>query len=331
MKAAPILIALGLVSLTLVGLLQPSNEKFEAQFVSYMTQFNKNYQTEDEYTLRRNIFNKNLETINEHNDQGLSWTMSVNAFTDWTDDEYKTMLGYRGHNNLKASTSDMMTISADDAEWESIDHIANGYVGPVKNQGKCGSCWAFSTVASLEGAYAKEFGELKRFSEQHVAFCDRFSFGCQGGWSMNGLMFFTENAPIAESDLPYNIEDQTCSQDSVETNEPTLKYLYRPDDTPESLYEALTHNVVSVAIRAENDAFRHYGGGVISGDACGTAMDHAVTLVGYEKSTNSWKVKNSWGADWGEDGYVRIEVADGKGVCGINQDTTQATWNTKEY
>ncbi|CAI2373889.1 unnamed protein product [Moneuplotes crassus] len=323
MQTTSVLITLGLVSLAIVGLYQSSDDQLEAQFTSFLIQFDKSYQTEEEYNYRRSIFNKNLETINAHNAKGLSWTLG-------TDEEYKAILGYRRSHNLQSSN--LRTIKSKGVkDLQSIDHVSNGYVNPIKDQGACGSCWAFAAVASVEGAYAKEHGELKRFSEAHLNTCDKFSGGCHGGWAINGILFFTQRGPILEKDYPYTYFKSECREEEFEIDHPTVPYAYRVEDDEDSLYEALTHNVVAVAIRAENPEFRSYRGGVIDGEACGTEMDHAVTLVGYEKETDSWIVKNSWGEHWGENGFVRIKRRSGKGVCGINQDTAQAVFRPEDY
>lgn len=106
----------------------------------------------------------------------------------------------------------------------------------------------------------------------------------------------------------------------IKSSYPLLKSAFRVDVGGDLLYDALTHQPVSISIRAENDDFRHYQGGVIDGDACGWEIDHAILLVGYNKGDDAWTVKNSWGDKWGENGYARIKrTATGKGVCGINQ------------
>lgn len=230
---------------------------------------------------------------------------------------------------LKSSNLKTRKTSRKRDELHSIDH--RSLLPTVKNQGACGSCWAFSTIASMEAAYAKEFGEVVAFSEAHLAECDKFSGGCMGGFMVNGLMFFTQNGPVLEEDYPYILPLGSCQQERARSNIPTIPYAFRVDDEEEALYDALTHNVVSVAIQAENPYMRSYRGGVIDGADCGTELDHGVTLVGYEADTDAWIVRNSWGEDWGEDGYFRIKKRGGKGICGINMDTVQAVFHTEDY
>mmetsp|Transcript_9463 Transcript_9463/g.9185 ORF Transcript_9463/g.9185 Transcript_9463/m.9185 type:complete len:332 (-) Transcript_9463:39-1034(-) len=331
MKVLPILIAAGVLTAAYFTLSSSTVDELDLQFTQFTTQFDKNYQNEDEYNFRRSIFEKNLKVINEHNAEGKSWTLGTNEFTDWTDEEYKSMLGLR-RQPLRSSQT-LKTIKAKgEPELVSIDHRNEGLVTDVKNQGACGSCWAFSTVASIEGAYAKEHGELKSFSEAHLAECDKFSGGCMGGWMINGLLFFTQRGPITDEEYPYSLPLGTCREAELESNYESLPYAFRVEDDEDSLYEALTHNVVSVSIRAENDKFRHYQSGILDEeDDCGTEIDHGVTLVGYEADGDYWIVKNSWGGSWGNEGYVHIKRRGGKGICGINQDSAQAVFHQEDY
>ena len=145
----------------------------------------------------------------------------------------------------------------------------------------------------------------------------------------NGFIHWMRSAPRLQADYPYVAPKvQTCHENDIATDIPDLAYGYRVDVGWECLYEALTRGVVSVAIRAENDAFRAYKGGVIDDyEGCGTTLDHGVTLVGYSKADDAWIIKNSWGPNWGENGFVRIKRGtDAYGICGINQENSQAVY-----
>ena len=124
------------------------------------------------------------------------------------------------------------------------------------------------------------------------------------------------DAPRTEDAYPYEPTDKVCHEDTTPTSIPELVYGYRVDITWQCLYEALTHGPTSVAIRAENDEFRHYSGGIIDDDGCGTDLDHGVTAVGYDADTDSWLVKNSWGPNWGNQGYFKMERGQNMCACG---------------
>ena len=308
----------------------------DAAFMSFTQEFGRNYVSEAEYNFRKSIFNEQLRIVNEHNAKGKSWTLGINDFSDWTNEEYKRMLGYKSglaNADNDANLGDFPVNCPTPEKMPGIDYRKDGLVTRVKNQGACGSCWAFSAVGSLEGAYAKHFGDLKEFSEQQLVACDKFSHGCNGGLMTNGFIHWMHTAPRLEKDYPYNIKEQNdCKEDSIPTEIPELEYGYRVDIGWQCVWDALSHGVTSVAIRAENPEFRNYKEGVIDGEECGTDLDHGVTLVGYEAETDAWIVKNSWGGNWGESGYVRIKRAeDGYGICGINQQNAQATYDSKEW
>eukprot|EP00345_Euplotes_harpa_P016223 CAMPEP_0168341208 /NCGR_PEP_ID=MMETSP0213-20121227/14533_1 /TAXON_ID=151035 /ORGANISM="Euplotes harpa, Strain FSP1.4" /LENGTH=314 /DNA_ID=CAMNT_0008347613 /DNA_START=64 /DNA_END=1008 /DNA_ORIENTATION=- len=305
----------------------------ETEFAKFLTTYNKNYVSEQEYNFRLSIFADQLRIINEHNAKGLSWTLGVNEFSDWTREEYKQMLGYKSQtrNSATASVLKDMPTNCKNLPLKSVNWKDAGFVTRVKNQSRCGSCWAFSAVGALEGAYAKEFGKLVEFSEQQLVECDKYSHGCNGGLMENGFYHWMRTAPRTEAEYAYELPPKKCHESDYSSTYQELELGYRVDITWECLYEALTHGVVSVAIRAENDDFRSYKSGVIDGEGCGTDLDHGVTLVGYEKETDAWIIKNSWGATWGESGFVRIKRAEGLGVCGINQQNSQPVFDSSHF
>jgi C1A family cysteine protease len=297
--------------------MQDSND---VAFGQYMSQYTKSYATQEEYEFRREIFSKNMKKIEEHNAKKLSYWFGVNEFTDWTDEEYQMMLGLKGKTNLNAGlpTAQLKRYTyEEDHDWRNYP----GFVGKVLNQGKCGSCWAFSAAQTLAGAYFKAYGKEVEVAPSHAVDCDWFSHGCNGGLQENAFVHWMRHRAILEEDYPYEAKDRDCKEDSVDEEKklPPVLTAFRVDVGPEFLYDALKHQPVSISIRAENDDFRHYQGGIIDGDGCGWEIDHAVLLVGYNKADDAWIVKNSWGDQWGENGYVRIKRRDGKGICGINQ------------
>ena len=336
MKTVAIIAIVATLAATFYVMYPSSSVDYDAEYMSYIAKFNKNYASQEEYNFRKGLFAEQLKVIEKHNAKESSFTLGINEFSDWTLDEYKRLLGYKPHlskSNDDAGSNDFPVNCPTPDELYSVDYRDQGFVTPVKNQGACGSCWAFSAVGSLEGAYAKHFSELKEFSEQQLVDCDIYSHGCNGGLMTNAFTHWMRDAPRLEADYPYvSPSESTCKESSISTEIPKLPYGYRVDIGWQCVWDALSHGVTSVAIRAENDAFRSYTGGVIDSVDCGTDLDHGVTLVGYEKSTDAWIVKNSWGASWGENGYVRIKRAeDGYGICGINQQNAQATFDPDEW
>ena len=334
MKILSVLIVTGLLAATYLTINLTPLDEVEMQFNNFIAEHGKNYQNDEERNFRKSIFEEQLKIVNEHNSQGKSWTLGINKFSDWTKEEYKRLLGFKSNRATPQVTNAFADLPTNckDLKHNSIDWRKEGFVTPVKNQGACGSCWAFSAVGSLEGAYAKKFGELVSFSEAQLVECNKFSHGCNGGLMFNAFTHWMHHAPRTEKDYSYDVSKLgKCQEDKIKTSYPELEWGYRVDITYECLYEALTHNVVSVAIRAENDDFRAYTGGVIDGDGCGIDLDHGVLVVGYDAKEDAWIIKNSWGENWGEEGFVRIRRREGLGVCGINQENSQAVYEDKEY
>ena len=204
----------------------------------------------------------------------------------------------------------------------SFDWVSKGAVTPVKNQGNCGSCWAFATVASLEGLNFLEGNTLTSFSEQYVVDCSTENYGCDGGWPYLAYDLTEKSGIPTEEAYPYKGVDGTCDM----TTERPFKnsgHVVTRKYNPSDLQDALEKNPVAVCLSAGNDAFSSYKGGIIDSE-CGVLVDHCITLTGYgtdESGVEYWKLKNSWGEDWGEEGYVRIErTSSGVGMCGMYQD-----------
>merc|ERR1712217_983523 len=197
-----------------------------------------------------------------------------------------------------------------------------GAVTPVKNQGQCGSCWAFSTTGSLEGAMEIKTGKLVSLSEQQFVDCDKVDDGCQGGLMNHGFAYAEKNAICTEVSYPYHAKKGSCKKSSCTTGIPqggVTGYKDVTSDSKEALMEAVTQQPVSIAIEADKSVFQLYKSGVLSG-LCGSTLDHGVLAVGYgtEDGKDYWKVKNSWGASWGDAGYVKLlRGKGGSGECGL--------------
>lgn len=229
-----------------------------------------------------------------------------------------------------ASTDDAAATDDNDSDGlpDSIDWVTAGGVTPVKNQGRCGSCWAFSTTGAMEGAHFVETGELVALSEQNLMDCDKVDHACEGGLMEDAFKFEESgNGLCSEDDYPYlATDDSQCNDDCEKVPHTRVKdYIDIPAGDKHGLLASIVMQPTSIAMDASGLAFQFYSTGVIDDDSCGAEgqIDHGVLAVGYGFDEDSghkfYKVKNSWGDGWGDEGYFRIK-RDSKneyGTCAV--------------
>lgn len=303
----------------------------KSQFDEYVNKYEKHGEYGSDpvtWAGRYENFKANLLKIEKHNAGNHTWTMGVTQFADMTVGEFENWLMEQGARpktvKLESERDVKILESCSDA---SVDWVAKGAVTPVKNQQQCGSCWAFSTTGSIEGRVQIATGTLQSLSEQELVDCgsETGNQGCNGGLMDDGFEYVIKHGGLCKEDsYPYLAKKQWfCSSHRSSCEGEAGKISSYKDvqvDSPDQLKAAVCAGPVSVAIEADQNAFQLYTGGVLTGD-CGSKLDHGVLAVGYgtDSGKDYWKVKNSWGASWGESGYIRMERNSGKqhGECGI--------------
>jgi len=300
---------------------------------SYKQDFQKVYNSDDEDAAHQAQFEINSAHIEEHNSQGESLQLGYNQFTDLTQEQYRRAagLGFKASAERHGSAPNLgmhPTYAAADLA-ASVDWTTQGAVTPVKDQGQCGSCWAFSSTGGMEGAWQIASGSLKSLSEQQLVDCSKNggNAGCNGG-DMGAAFDFEKTTDVAtEASYPYKGVDGTCSTTgSTAIPAGGITGYTSVGQSTSGLQSALMTGPVSVAIEADQLAFQLYNGGILENSgglfhSCGENLDHGVLAVGY--GDGFFKVKNSWGASWGESGYLQISSAGN--TCGIHSDATQPT------
>ncbi|XP_066371974.1 oryzain alpha chain-like [Miscanthus floridulus] len=283
--------------------------------------------------LRLEVFRDNLRYIDAHNaeaDAGLhTFRLGLTPFADLTLEEYRgRVLGFRGRRGASAARVGSGSTRPRGGDLpDAIDWRELGAVTGVKNQEQCGGCWAFSAVAAIEGINEIVTGNLVSLSEQEIIDCDTQDGGCNGGEMQNAFQFVINNGGIdTEADYPFIGTDAACDANRVNERVVTIDgFVSVATKNETALQEAVANQPVSVAIDASGRKFQHYTSGIFNGP-CGTNLDHGVTAVGYgsENGKDYWIVKNSWSANWGEAGYIRIRrnVAAATGKCGIAMDAS---------
>jgi xylem cysteine proteinase len=315
----------------LAALAMASVVPYENMFLDFIEEYGKVYAHVDEMEERFAIFKSNVDRIMYHNSQDLPWTLDVNEWADMTWEEFSEgRLGLEFDGGLPEVSDyeiDLATLVNAEAE---IDWVSRGYVTDVKNQGQCGSCWAFSSTGSIEGAAEIKEGRLTSLSEQQLVDCSTQNSACNGG-----LMDYAfediqkELGGLCNEDAyPYKGRKGSC-QTSCQAVAQISGYNDVAEGSDAAMIEALQNGPVAVAIEADQFSFQFYNGGVMTG-RCGSNLDHGVLLVGYgtDNGKDYYKIKNSWGSRWGEKGYIRIGRGDSYGQygqCGVLAAASQPT------
>jgi cathepsin L len=293
-------------------------------FEKYVEEFGKTYQQE-EYSKRKSIFDQRLGEIQAHNEEHKNgkhtWYQAVNHLTDLTTEEYAKLRSKK----YSPSTHPTVQLQSSGPNPTSVDWRQKGVVTPVKNQGGCGSCWAFSATETMESAYAIASGKLLELSPQTYVNCVKNpkkcggTGGCEGATMELAFNMSAQTGIALEKDLPYRGVDEACNSYTAAVK--NTGYVKNPVNDAKALETAVAQKGPQ-AITVAAGPWMSYGGGVFNGcrsSGSGTDLDHGVQLVGY--TAEYWMVRNSWGAGWGDNGYIYISrSADSQ----INTDATPA-------
>jgi len=307
-----------------------SNENYTHIFQEFVAKYGRHYASRTEEKQRFAIFKENLDFVKAENAKQQPYRLVINEFADQALEEFASMrLGFV-QPPLQWTGLPMPGTEHYVGEElpAAVDWTKEGAVTPPKSQLHCGSCWAFSTTGALEGAWKLASGKLVSLSEQQLVDCsNNGNKGCKGGSMPLAFTFLQTESVCSEDSYPYTAKDGHCHQDSCKYAIPVgsvIGFRTVPAADKRALQEAVVKQPVSVAIEADQKAFQLYSSGVLTAQ-CGVALNHGVLLVGYGTANGLgyWKIKNSWGAAWGEQGYIRLERGNSTkryspGKCGIN-------------
>ncbi|KAJ3692160.1 hypothetical protein LUZ60_012510 [Juncus effusus] len=291
-------------------------------FDDWVSKFGRSYQNSTEKLRRYGIFQENLQYIENFNKNGsFSYKLGLNQFADRTDEEFTAILTGSPPTSTKPGNSFGSTNGS--TRLGAFDWREMGAVTAVKDQGQCGSCWAFAAVATIEGIYAITTGSLTSFSEQVILDCETYDqYGCNGGYVDRVYSFIINNGGITtETNYPYIGYQSICDTEKLADSSAYItNYAYVTQYDETILETAVEQQPISVLIDASG--FKYYEEGVFEGPCQSSHLNHFVTLVGYgtdSDGTKYWIAKNSWGTSWGEEGYVRMQkdVDSVYGLCGL--------------
>jgi C1A family cysteine protease len=286
--------------------------------MEHIIKFGLNMPSVEEYNQRRELFSEMDSFIAAHNETNASFTLGHNQFSHMTEGEKARTRGLLNPEYLMAGEP---KVFSEDSLPSSVDWRTANAVNPIQDQGHCGSCWAFSTMAAVEGAHAIATGELLKFSEQQLVDCSTLNNGCNGGSMALAFLYLESHYAELESVYPYKGVDGTCAYNSKsKTAVETTGYTNVTARSSSQMMASIATGVVSVAIEADQAVFQMYSSGVFDSAQCGTNLDHGVTLVGYgsENGQDYYILRNSWGTTWGDQGYMKIaNTGSGAGICGV--------------
>lgn len=331
------------------AIIDSSNVEAAFQFQSFISTYNRQY-TAEEYETRFGIFQTNLNKIAELNAQRQSTdeaTFAINKFADLSAEEFSSQyLNYRP-NERRSKAQGMFNRSSvvREANWGAatrVDWRDSGAVTAVKDQGQCGSCWAFSATEEIESMWFMAGNRLDELAPQQVVSCDKTDGGCNGGDTPTAYDYVVDAGGVMlESDYPYTSgrtgRDGTCYFDQTKVQATIKGFSWAVPECPwtspkcnnqdeAGLATALTASPISICVNAE--PWQFYSGGVMTNSQCRgyyRDLDHCVQLVGYDQgaSTPYWMVRNSWGTDWAYDGYIHLAMMEN--ACGVADEATVAT------
>lgn len=292
-------------------------------FSNFMTKYDKSYDTVEEYAKRLTIFSANMDKVNKMNAEHVlingEAVFGVTPFSDLSPEEFKKFyLGYKPSN----STKPRVDVHIDGPIANDVDWVSQGAVTPVKDQGRCGSCWAFSATAAIE-SYAKLAGQsLQVLSAQQINSCDKRDGGCNGGNTETAYEYVKSAGGIeSERDYPYTSGGGSTGSCKFQSSKiaVTISGYHSVSRGESALKQALNAGPASVCLAASS--WQSYSGGILS--RCDNQVDHCVQATGYSGSSY-WRIRNSWGTGWGESGFIRL--AQGSDLCKVSDDTTYPTY-----
>eukprot|EP00347_Sterkiella_histriomuscorum_P009062 403342666 len=307
----------------------------QTAFNNFVSRHQRSFLTQEEYKARLAIFRDTFEAVQLHNSlESKSYKLAINKFSDMSKDEFSkfSSLQLPAEDDEEEESNQYQEDDDDDdlllGAPQSLDWRDKGAVNPVFEQTKlCGACYAMSTTGAVEAAYKIKTGKLVELSKQQILDCaGRYgNAGCSGGYMVNAYKYMVENKLMLHKDYPYVNKNQKCQVDTTKTVTGIKGYTSLPANDPVALFNAIQNQPVSVGVQSSKVLFHQYKSGVLDDSRCGQAIDHAMLLIGYGNDKASgkdyWLVKNSWGEDWGDLGYVKIlrDMNRGGGICGINR------------
>ena len=314
----------------------------DVAFDSFKKKFKRSFSSDTDYQHRKAVFKDNLKKIRNHNKKpSVSYTQGINDYTDLSWDEFKAK--YLGKDSTNRAASTQVGASTNPTyttpslyiipsgrenemkDWRTVTS-PKPVIGPIKNQGGCGSCWAFSGVGAVESAYVIFKNDNPILSEQQLVDCSG-SYGnaaCNGGWETSAMSYIRDKGVVLSNNYPYVTSEKNCDSSIIQNNTPyKIKSWSFLAKGPEAIIQALKRQPVTASIYV-GSSFQYYRSGIYTVSSCNLWANHALMTVAYSLTPGNpyFVLRNQWGTSWGESGYMKLSMRQGDGVCGFS--TNQA-------
>jgi len=314
----------------------PTPVESERMFRSFVAQYRKTYASQEEFNVRLMHFRSNLAVVEQLNAQGSS-VHGITKFSDLSAEEFKAL--YTGHKagSVRAALGDRPVLSSKITAPSSVDWRTKGVVTPVKNQGQCGSCWAFSTVEEIESDWILAGNAMVELSPEQIVDCDTVDQGCNGGDTTTAYQYVEKAGLESEASYPYTSGlasgvdggssgsggPSTCSYKAADVVVNITGYSYGTTGNNENTMMANVASLGPMSVCLATGGWQTYSSGILTAATCGTSVDHCVQVVGYNTGSAQgkyWIVRNSWDTDWGIQGYIYVQL--GTNACDIAGEVT---------
>lgn len=313
-------LAVALLVLVVVASARTEEAKLLRQWVDFQSAYNKAYSSQDEADRRYEVFKQNVARAEALNAEGSGATFGVTKFMDLSPEEFKEQMGLKPVQKLQFPQAPASTLKVVPDSW---DWREQKKVQSIKDQGQCGSCWAFSTAGVVESAWAIAGHDLPYLAEQELVDCDKADQGCNGGDMEVAYQYVMKNGLVSGKDYKYTGSDGSCKASKYTMVAKISNWTAIADDADEIAKQCYENGPISIGINANR--MQYYSGGIDnpSKSSCNPKdLDHGVIIVGFGVSSGKkfWIIRNSWG-DWGEKGYYRI--VRGSDACGCESYTSR--------
>jgi len=314
------IVTASIIATAAAGSLLPSNEEQQRYlWQSFKADYHKSYNSTEEDSRRFGYFLENLKVAERRNAEDTA-VHGITKFSDLTQQEFASRY-LRADVRMKTSAplfEVARPVSNDPLiDWSGV------FTTPVKDQGYCGSCWAFSATEQIESDTLRQLGKAYVLSPAQVTQCTTLSSGCGGGWTEAAYKWVQNNGLETDADYPYTNKmyqgvTGTCS--SVASKEIVTITGYSTINGEASM-ASYVQSTGPLSVCVDANTWNSYKSGIMS--VCGTSVDHCVQAVGVNVADGYWKVRNSWAESWGEAGHIRLKY--GANTCAITNDPTFVT------